>query len=207
MCVVLFKYRKTIINKSKTKKRHRKGEKVRAQLFLETKKLKQLKEVFMMKTIKTIASVILSSIILILALQASVATIFQVLSIDPTSFLPKGAELSGNLSWANWLLLVTHHSLMVYALLILKKMVNGFSKASLLSVDFARSLKVIGLIVTFAELIMSYLNSQLIGYISNVNSQFVGYISIDLQFGVYLLLAGFACSYARSYMAKHHLTF
>ncbi|WP_161979030.1 hypothetical protein [Streptococcus sp. S784/96/1] len=149
-----------------------------------------------MKTIKTIATVTLSAIIAVLILQVSATAFLQILSLNPEQFLPKGAVMVGELGWINVIALFAHHGLMIYALIALKKLIKGFTKETLMSVAFGKTLTQVGIVAVIADLISSYTTSQMLGY-----------IQVNVQLGVYLILAGFACEYARRYMVQKGLTF
>lgn len=149
-----------------------------------------------MKTIKTIASVTISAIIAVLVLQMSATAFLQLVSLNPEEFLPKGAVMVGELSWSSVVSLLAHHSLMIYALMALKKLIKGFTQETFMSVDFGKTLTQIGFVAVVADLISSYVTYQMLGY-----------IHVNIQLGVYLIIAGFACEYARRYMIKKGLTF
>lgn len=149
-----------------------------------------------MKTIKTIASVTISAIIAVLVLQMSATAFLQLVSLNPEEFLPKGAVMVGELGWTNVIALFAHHSLMIYALMALKKLIKGFTQETFMSVDFGKTLTKVGIVAVVADLISSYITSQMLGY-----------IHVNVQLGVYLIIAGFASEYARRYMIKKGLTF
>lgn len=148
-----------------------------------------------MKTIKSMANIILTIAAALLVLQVLLALMVNFL---PTSLLTNsqnlGVKISGQAGLVNVLVLLIRNGLWVFGLAHLRTFIKTFQVSDLMTEAFASFIKKAGLFVLTTEVFSSYLATL---------QAPAGTYLISLKYGVTLILLGFACDYSGRYLAKY----
>ncbi|MDQ0223139.1 hypothetical protein [Streptococcus moroccensis] len=151
-----------------------------------------------MKLIKSFLHITLSVATALLIIQSLLALLIVFLPMtDLSSFNTLGITMSGHISLGNLAVLLMHNGLWIVGLHMLKRQIKHFQLSDLMTEDFSKTIKRLGGLIFLAELFSSYLTT--------IQAP-VGTYIIDIKYSVYLIIAGFACDYARRYMTKENLT-
>lgn len=101
--------------------------------------------------------------------------------------------VTGQVGLVSLSVLLIHNLLWILGLSKVKTFVKNFQVSDLMTQAFANTLKKAGLFVLVTELFSSYL--------ATIQAPEGTYL-ISVKYGVYLIIAGFACDCARRYMLK-----
>lgn len=152
-----------------------------------------------MKTIKTIANSLISIAMALLMIQALLALLVNFVPASTLANLVNmGVKISGQAGLTSLAVLLIRNGLCMFGLGQVKTLVKHFQISDLMTETFAIFVKKAGVFVLVTELFSSYLET--------LQAPFGTYV-LDVKYGVCLILAGFACDYARRFMVKNDLTF
>lgn len=148
-----------------------------------------------MKTIKSMANIILTIAAALLVLQVLLALMVNFLPASQMTNLQNlGVKISGQAGLVNVLVLLIRNGLWVFGLAQLKIFIKNFQVSDLMTEAFANFIKKAGIFVLTTEVFSSYLATL---------QAPAGTYLLSLKYGVTLILLGFACDYSGRYLAKH----
>ena len=125
----------------------------------------------------------------VLAIAATVSAPFAQVS----HLTIRGLTVTGQLAFMPLLALCMHNALWVYALAKAKMLLPTFQLSDIMTKKFATLIKKTGGLLVVVELFSSYLNTL---HLPN------GSFFLRIDYGVYLIIAGFVCDYVRRNMKK-----